>query len=80
MSPGPAFEKFNDPRQPTACEAYAQGEHSTGATAEGDMLDPVVVPDFMRFYWGFEAKKKMKKKTKRVLTLTGLCCMLSPEG
>ena len=22
MSPGPAFEKFNDPRQPTACEAY----------------------------------------------------------
>jgi hypothetical protein len=24
----------------------AQGEYSPGATAEGDMLDPVVVPDF----------------------------------
>ena len=27
MSPGPAFEKFNDPRQPTACEAYPTGQH-----------------------------------------------------
>lgn len=26
--------------------ANASGEHSPGAAAEGDMLDPVVVPDF----------------------------------
>ena len=29
MSPGPAFEKFNDPRQPTACEAYPGKRCST---------------------------------------------------
>jgi len=37
-----------------ARRSNAQGEQSPGATAEGDMLDPVVVPDFA-------SEKKLKK-------------------
>ena len=47
----------------------AQGEHSTGATAEGDMLDPVVVPDFAH---GNAPEKKLKKLPQGVDTTRGL--------
>ena len=43
-------------------KSNAQGEHSPGATAEGDMLDPVVVPDFTP---GNAPKKKLKKSDLR---------------
>jgi hypothetical protein len=40
----------------------AEGEHSPGAAAEGDMLDPVVVPDFAP---ETAPKKKLKKVVQR---------------
>ena len=33
MSPGPALEKFNDPRQPPACEAYP-GKHCSASECQ----------------------------------------------
>ena len=45
----------------------AQGEHSPGATAEGDMLDPVAVPDFAP---GNAPKKKLKKVIQGVDIIT----------
>ena len=60
-------------REPRALQvrqlSNAQGEHSTGATAEGDMLDPVVVPDFAH---GNAPEKKLKKLPQGVDTTRGL--------
>jgi len=39
-------EALKDRLRHAVRNANTQGEHSPGATAEGDMLDPVVVPDF----------------------------------
>ena len=43
MSPGPAFEKFNDPRTPPACEAYPGKRCSTGGIMDSEILNDILV-------------------------------------
>ena len=65
----PEYVKLAENRGGLFCTSNAQGEHSTGATAEGDMLDPVVVPDFAH---GNAPEKKLKKLPQGVDTTRGL--------
>ena len=68
MSPGPALEKFNDPRQPPACEAYP-GKHCSASEclAASKFLRELIAyldieeakkPAWWRMIWGISEARR----------------------